>query len=369
MIIRNPFSRDPFPLVSVLIPTYNQPEYFRQALESALNQDYPNIEIIVSDDSTDDRVWKVAREYQGKIQYLQHREKIPPYAFSEMFNFENLLEHAHGEYIDYLMHDDLFLPNRISKMMKIFLDDVNEEIAVVSSARYTANSKGEISMLWAPFHLLDPSGLTIMSGESAGRELILNLVNFIGELTTVIVRKKSFYSKFRAPNSQRYYTAGPYHAKISDVSVFLEAFRHGGLAFLSEPLSVFRTGLEFQDTNNIDSRLSCVASWTFFITLAYLQGFYIRSFEEFIYSVDNWTSYILPSIFSSMPDSLKFRLEPLKRSINDILPAADYAVEGRYEEFLDAVIKRLLLYPETHSLIDRYVVKNYKGLWQKKEFM
>ena len=40
------------PLVSICIPTYNQPEFFRQALESALAQTYPNVEILVGDDST-----------------------------------------------------------------------------------------------------------------------------------------------------------------------------------------------------------------------------------------------------------------------------------------------------------------------------
>ncbi|MEH7221468.1 glycosyltransferase family 2 protein, partial [Bacillus toyonensis] len=41
-----------YPLVSILIPTYNRPHYFQLALDSALAQTYPNIEIIIGDDST-----------------------------------------------------------------------------------------------------------------------------------------------------------------------------------------------------------------------------------------------------------------------------------------------------------------------------
>ena len=37
----------PYPLVSILIPTYNRPHYFQLALKSALAQTYPNIEIII----------------------------------------------------------------------------------------------------------------------------------------------------------------------------------------------------------------------------------------------------------------------------------------------------------------------------------
>ena len=41
------------PLVSILIPTYNRPDYFELALQSALKQTYQNIEIIIADGSTD----------------------------------------------------------------------------------------------------------------------------------------------------------------------------------------------------------------------------------------------------------------------------------------------------------------------------
>ena len=42
------------PLVSICIPSYNQPRFFEMALQSALAQTYPNIEIIVGDDSTNE---------------------------------------------------------------------------------------------------------------------------------------------------------------------------------------------------------------------------------------------------------------------------------------------------------------------------
>ena len=48
------YSADLFPLVTIIIPTFNRPKFFREALESALNQTYRNIEIFISDNSTDD---------------------------------------------------------------------------------------------------------------------------------------------------------------------------------------------------------------------------------------------------------------------------------------------------------------------------
>ena len=47
------------PLVSVIIPTFNNPKYFKLALESALNQTYKNIEVVISDSSTNDDTEKL----------------------------------------------------------------------------------------------------------------------------------------------------------------------------------------------------------------------------------------------------------------------------------------------------------------------
>ena len=47
--------KEQMPLVSILIPTYNRPDYFKIAFESALNQTYSNIEVIVCDNSTNEK--------------------------------------------------------------------------------------------------------------------------------------------------------------------------------------------------------------------------------------------------------------------------------------------------------------------------
>ena len=63
------------PLVSILITTYNQPVFFKEALESALHQDYHNIEIVIGDDSTNTDTKNLMREYIRKypqIKYYYH---------------------------------------------------------------------------------------------------------------------------------------------------------------------------------------------------------------------------------------------------------------------------------------------------------
>ncbi|MCC2463191.1 glycosyltransferase, partial [Bacillus mobilis] len=92
------------PLVSVLIPTYNRPDYFEKALCSVLQQTYSNIEIIVGDDSTNDETENVLQKYlfdHSNIIYIKNR--------STLGQFENalmLFNEANGEYINFLMDDD-----------------------------------------------------------------------------------------------------------------------------------------------------------------------------------------------------------------------------------------------------------------------
>ena len=94
------------PLVTVMIPTYNQEVYIHRTLNSVLEQSYENIEIIVSDDSPHNKIEKIIREhfYDKNIKYIHHEK-----AQGRVANYHFILyEMATGEWVVNLDGDDYF---------------------------------------------------------------------------------------------------------------------------------------------------------------------------------------------------------------------------------------------------------------------
>lgn len=92
------------PLVSVIIPCYNQGRYLAEAIDSACGQSYPNAEVIVVDDGSTDETREVARRYPD-VTYVHHRNA----GTAEARNLG--LKTSRGEYVIFLDADDRLLPD------------------------------------------------------------------------------------------------------------------------------------------------------------------------------------------------------------------------------------------------------------------
>lgn len=114
-------------LVSVIMPTYNDKESFiREAINSVLSQTYSNLELIIADDSTDERTRVIIDEYVKKderVQVVRSKEKM---GICKALN--TALSIAQGEYIAHMDADDVSYPNRLALQMKLF---ENSDVAVV----------------------------------------------------------------------------------------------------------------------------------------------------------------------------------------------------------------------------------------------
>lgn len=102
------------PGVSVIIPTYNRSSLLRHTIESVLSQTYPSVEIIVVDDASTDDTPAVVKSYGDRVIYI--REPVNNGGDTVCFSG---LKVASGKYINFLDHDDLFLPEKLERQVQM----------------------------------------------------------------------------------------------------------------------------------------------------------------------------------------------------------------------------------------------------------
>lgn len=121
---------DHHPLISIGIPTYNRADrYLKQAIQSAVNQTYSNIEVIVSDNCSTDHTETLVRSFNdSRIRYFKQNNNIG------MLNNSNFcLDQAKGAYFLQLHDDDLLDLDFVSVCMEAVNDDTNVGIILTGT--------------------------------------------------------------------------------------------------------------------------------------------------------------------------------------------------------------------------------------------
>jgi len=103
------------PFISVIIPTYNRASVLLRAVDSVLNQNYKNFELIVVDDGSTDETSSLLSPYvtQKKIRYIKQENK----GVSSARNLGAL--DAKGEWLSFLDSDDEWLKIKLEKQVKL----------------------------------------------------------------------------------------------------------------------------------------------------------------------------------------------------------------------------------------------------------
>jgi glycosyltransferase involved in cell wall biosynthesis len=129
------------PKISVLIPTYNRADYLEEAIESVLEQDYGNFELIVSDngstDGTEERVKKYLTD--SRARYFRNERNLGSGA-----NYRKLLyEHAAGHLGHFLTDDDYFIDRQhLSKAVRLIQEPGVGVVFSGAESRYRKEKKG-----------------------------------------------------------------------------------------------------------------------------------------------------------------------------------------------------------------------------------
>jgi glycosyltransferase involved in cell wall biosynthesis len=112
--------------ISIAIPAYNSEACLRETLESALAQTYAAHEILVVDDGSKDRTEEIARSFGDRIRYIKQANQGIAGARN------TAIREATGDWIAFLDHDDLILPQKLEKQVAVI--EANPNLVVVYSA-------------------------------------------------------------------------------------------------------------------------------------------------------------------------------------------------------------------------------------------
>jgi glycosyltransferase involved in cell wall biosynthesis len=125
------------PLVSIVVPVYNQGPYLDQAIESLLAQTYENIEIIVLDDGSIDTTRDVLKKYTGRLIWESHANMGQSRTLNKGWQL------AKGELLSYLSGDDVLLPE-----------------AITMAVDYLTRNP-QVVLTYSDFNLIDPNSKII----------------------------------------------------------------------------------------------------------------------------------------------------------------------------------------------------------------
>ena len=115
--------------ISVIIPVWNGEKYLTEAIESALNQDYENKEIIVVNDGSSDRSEEIIQTFGNRIRHVYQENK----GLGASRNTGVRL--STGTYLTFLDQDDLWEKTKLSMQMTEMIRSQNEDPLIFSRAK------------------------------------------------------------------------------------------------------------------------------------------------------------------------------------------------------------------------------------------
>ncbi len=105
------------PLISVSMPAYNAEIYIADSIESVLNQNYQNFELLICDDGSTDRTLEIIRAYEKKDPRIKVFSMGENVGLASVRNF--ISRKAQGKYVALLDSDDLSTPDRFDEQVKV----------------------------------------------------------------------------------------------------------------------------------------------------------------------------------------------------------------------------------------------------------
>lgn len=216
------FRVKPTPLVSIVIPAFN-PRFFREALKSALDQDYENLEVIVCDDCPGDDIRQIVdslHEHSNvAMRYLRNPQRL---GFQQ--NMLRCLEEAGGEFIKFLCDDDKLLQSCVRQQAQVLA--AHDDVQLVVSKRHFIDADGYVLPI-----RLENVGIALFEGLYKGEDLLASVEatprNIFGGFTGALMRRADIVALLPALAQ-----VGQGFIALLDLALFICLLRRGNLVEL-----------------------------------------------------------------------------------------------------------------------------------------
>lgn len=209
------------PLVSVVIPAFNNAHFIEAAVESVLAQTMTDYELIVSDHSSTDGTWTLLQQYQSRDRV---RLTQLPGGGGAVANWNAVSAQASGSYIKLLCGDDLIYPHCLEQQVT----EIERHSAVLTAC---------------PRDIIDPKGKVVikgrglgglrrpMAGAAAARIAAKSGANQLGEPGSVLMRREVL------EGAGYWDSRDPY---LIDLQTYCHVLVEGDFAPTLQPLAAFR---------------------------------------------------------------------------------------------------------------------------------
>lgn len=156
------------PLVSIVIPAYNHELYIEECLNSVLNQNYKNYEIVIIDDGSSDKSDPIINAW-----FVKNKDAVPHYIYKARENrgvtatLNELVSLSSGDFIFTLASDDRVTPSGIHDLVDYFIKNCNEG-SVLYSGVSTIDEESEYltaynEQLKIKYELINRSSLHLLT--------------------------------------------------------------------------------------------------------------------------------------------------------------------------------------------------------------
>lgn len=265
------------PLVSILIPVYNRKEMSEEAIISALEQNYPEIEVIVGDNCSTDGTFEYLKsrfEDNPKVILFQNERNLGPVG-----NWKECLKRSSGKYIKILWSDDLMDPSFVDRSVKEMEADPTVSFAYSSVVCF--ENKSDLTQAYINQSIkryrLGKTG--IRPGKVFGKYSIMKSYTMPVSPGCAIFRKDKLFIQDKIDNHISYD-----HGKTgagTDLFIFLNALSNGeSFFFFDEPLIYFR---EHEQSISCSDRGVMLGYWS--AKIAYLKtGKNTKKLERYLNS-------------------------------------------------------------------------------------